>query len=219
MGFDPALAITSPSFYEPKEFDKVEMYLLLPTLMLASPLFLLSSTSLFAIKDKISNTRDGSPALLIHGMLLLELFDIDDGGGLDSKAMRRCMSFGFSDKNSKLSIGQYGNGFKASSMRLGADAIVFSRHLNNGNLTELLTYKRMVSMTKMGLMQITDFYEEKFSKLTMKQRYATNFETRRHLAMMIFPEVKEDYEELHEMLIDRSQLLTESFEYIARDDP
>jgi E3 ubiquitin-protein ligase NEDD4 len=37
--------------------------------------------------------------------------------------------------------------------------------------------------------------------------------------MMIFPEVKEDYEELHEMLIDRSQLLTESFEYIARDDP
>ncbi|WJX73289.1 hypothetical protein P8452_57090 [Trifolium repens] len=60
------------------------------------------------------------------------------------------MSFGFSDKNSKLSIGQYGNGFKASSMRLGADAIVFSRHLNNGNLTELLTYKRMVSMTKMA---------------------------------------------------------------------
>ncbi|KAK2381246.1 protein MICRORCHIDIA [Trifolium repens] len=63
--------------------------------------------------------------------------------------MRRCMSFGFSDKNSKLSIGQYGNGFKTSSMRLGADAIVFSRHLNNGNLTELLTYKRMISMTKM----------------------------------------------------------------------
>jgi E3 ubiquitin-protein ligase NEDD4 len=49
--------------------------------------------------------------------------------------------------------------------------------------------------------------------------YVTNFGTRRHLAMMIFPEVKEDYEELHEMLIDRSQLLTESFEYIARDDP
>lgn len=34
--------------------------------------------------------------------------------------------------------------------------------------------------------------------------------------MMMFPEVKEDYEELHEMLIDRSQLLAESFEYIAR---
>lgn len=37
--------------------------------------------------------------------------------------------------------------------------------------------------------------------------------------MMMFPEVKEDYEDLHEMLIDRSQLLAESFEYIARADP
>ncbi|WJX44968.1 hypothetical protein P8452_31889 [Trifolium repens] len=101
--FDPALAITSPSLHESKEFDKVE------------------------IVDKISNPRDGSPALLIH----------DDGGGMDSEAMRRCMSFGFSDKNSKLSIGQYGNGFKTSSMRLGADAIVFSRHLNNGNLMDI----------------------------------------------------------------------------------
>ena len=78
---------------------------------------------------------------------------------MDPEAMRRCMSFGFSDKNSKLSIGQCmerdilsaiillfswisfiyyflfdvldGNGFKTSSMRLGGDAIVFSRHLNN----------------------------------------------------------------------------------------
>ncbi|KAK8974049.1 hypothetical protein V6N11_064538, partial [Hibiscus sabdariffa] len=47
----------------------------------------------------------------------------------------------------------------------------------------------------------------------------TDFESRRHLAMMMFPEVKEDYEELHEMLIDRSQILSESFEYIARADP
>ncbi|XP_050234826.1 E3 ubiquitin-protein ligase UPL5 isoform X2 [Mercurialis annua] len=47
----------------------------------------------------------------------------------------------------------------------------------------------------------------------------TNFESRRHLAMLLFPDVKEDYEELHEMLIDRSQLLAESFEYIARADP
>ncbi|KAG4401421.1 hypothetical protein GLYMA_07G265600v4 [Glycine max] len=53
----------------------------------------------------------------------------------------------------------------------------------------------------------------------LEHRYVTNFESRRHLAMMMFPEVKEDYEELHEMLIDRSQLLTESFEYIARAEP
>ncbi|XP_024017830.1 E3 ubiquitin-protein ligase UPL5 [Morus notabilis] len=46
-----------------------------------------------------------------------------------------------------------------------------------------------------------------------------DFESRRHLAMMMFAEVKEDYEELHEMLIDRSHLLEESFEYIGRADP
>ncbi|KAF7803833.1 E3 ubiquitin-protein ligase UPL5 isoform X1 [Senna tora] len=53
----------------------------------------------------------------------------------------------------------------------------------------------------------------------LEHKYVTNFESRRHLVMMMFPEVKEDYEELHEMLIDRSQLLAESFEYIARAEP
>ncbi|XVF75227.1 hypothetical protein PTKIN_Ptkin13bG0170300 [Pterospermum kingtungense] len=53
----------------------------------------------------------------------------------------------------------------------------------------------------------------------LEHKEVTDFESRRHLAMMMFPEVKEDYEELHEMLIDRSQLLAESFEYIARADP
>ncbi|KAL1560022.1 HECT-type E3 ubiquitin transferase [Salvia divinorum] len=42
----------------------------------------------------------------------------------------------------------------------------------------------------------------------------TNFEARRHLAMMMLPEVKDEYGELHEMLIDRSHLLAESFEYM-----
>jgi E3 ubiquitin-protein ligase NEDD4 len=49
----------------------------------------------------------------------------------------------------------------------------------------------------------------------LRNKDVTDFESRRHLAMMMFPEVKEDYEELHEMLIDRSQLLAESFEYIV----
>ncbi|XVF28009.1 hypothetical protein REPUB_Repub14bG0158800 [Reevesia pubescens] len=53
----------------------------------------------------------------------------------------------------------------------------------------------------------------------LEHKDVTDFESRRHLALMMFPEVKEDYEELHEMLIDRSQLLVESFEYIARADP
>lgn len=53
----------------------------------------------------------------------------------------------------------------------------------------------------------------------LERKDVTDFESRRHLAMMLFPEVKEDYEELHEMLIDRSQLLAESFEYISKADP
>ncbi|XP_065875223.1 protein MICRORCHIDIA 6-like isoform X2 [Euphorbia lathyris] len=87
----------------------------------------------FVIVDKISNPRDGSPALLIQ----------DDGGGMDPEAMRHCMSFGYSDKKSKSTIGQYGNGFKTSTMRLGADVVVFSRHLHNSTLTQsigLLSY-------------------------------------------------------------------------------
>ncbi|CAN6234572.1 unnamed protein product [Urochloa humidicola] len=57
-------------------------------------------------------------------MLLVE----DDGGGMDPDKMRQCMSLGYSAK-SKLpdAIGQYGNGFKTSTMRLGADVLVFSR--------------------------------------------------------------------------------------------
>ncbi|GFQ01385.1 morc family cw-type zinc finger protein 3 [Phtheirospermum japonicum] len=87
----------------------------------------------FVIVDKTSNPRDGAPALLIQ----------DDGGGMDPEAMRRCISFGFSDKKSQNAIGKYGNGFKTSSMRLGADAIVFSRCRRNRRLTQsvgLLSY-------------------------------------------------------------------------------
>ncbi|XP_062017533.1 protein MICRORCHIDIA 6-like isoform X2 [Rosa rugosa] len=87
----------------------------------------------FVNVDKISNPKDGSPALLIQ----------DDGNGMEPEAMRRCMSFGFSDKKSKSAIGQYGNGFKTSTMRLGADVIVFSRHQDKRTLTQsigLLSY-------------------------------------------------------------------------------
>ncbi|XP_057951221.1 protein MICRORCHIDIA 6-like [Malania oleifera] len=87
----------------------------------------------FVIVDKITNPRDGNRALLIQ----------DDGGGMGPDAMRHCMSFGFSDKKSKSTIGQYGNGFKTSTMRLGADVVVFSRHLDNRTLNQsigLLSY-------------------------------------------------------------------------------
>ncbi|CAF1699557.1 unnamed protein product [Brassica oleracea] len=68
--------------------------------------------------NMLNNKKDGSRMLLIE----------DNGGGMNPEKMRHCMSLGYSAK-SKLAntIGQYGNGFKTSTMRLGADVIVFSR--------------------------------------------------------------------------------------------
>ncbi|KAL1218814.1 Protein MICRORCHIDIA 4 [Cardamine amara subsp. amara] len=68
--------------------------------------------------DMIRNKKDGNKMVLIE----------DNGGGMNPDKMRHCMSLGYSAK-SKLAntIGQYGNGFKTSTMRLGADVIVFSR--------------------------------------------------------------------------------------------
>ncbi|KGN63571.2 hypothetical protein Csa_013187 [Cucumis sativus] len=102
----------------------------------------------FVNVDKILNARDGSPALLIQ----------DDGGGMDPKAMRRCMSFGFSDKKSKSAIGQYGNGFKTSTMRLGADVIVFSRHVNN---------RSRVSTQSIGLLSYTFLTRSGYNRIVV----------------------------------------------------
>ncbi|XVE63715.1 hypothetical protein DITRI_Ditri07aG0041900 [Diplodiscus trichospermus] len=68
--------------------------------------------------DMLKSKKDESKMLLIE----------DNGGGMDPDKMRLCMSLGYSAK-SKIAntIGQYGNGFKTSTMRLGADVIVFSR--------------------------------------------------------------------------------------------
>ncbi|KAJ0070302.1 hypothetical protein NL108_007641 [Boleophthalmus pectinirostris] len=55
---------------------------------------------------------------------------MDDGNGLDYQTMHRMLSFGYSDKvalKGVQPIGIYGNGFKSGSMRLGKDAIVFSK--------------------------------------------------------------------------------------------
>ncbi|KAA8540800.1 hypothetical protein F0562_024281 [Nyssa sinensis] len=94
----------------------------------------------FVIVDKTSNPRDGGLALLIQ----------DDGGGMDPDAMRRCLSFGFSDKKLKSTIGQYGNGFKTSTMRLGADVIVFTRHLENRKFTQSIGLLSYTFLTQTG---------------------------------------------------------------------
>ncbi|XP_071710366.1 protein MICRORCHIDIA 6-like [Rutidosis leptorrhynchoides] len=94
----------------------------------------------FVIIDKEINPKDGSTALLIQ----------DDGGGMDPEAMRHCLSFGFSDKKSKFAIGKYGNGFKTSTMRLGADVIVFSRYLTGSTLTQSIGLLSYTFLTQSG---------------------------------------------------------------------
>ncbi|PON91844.1 Histidine kinase-like ATPase, C-terminal domain containing protein [Trema orientale] len=85
--------------------------------------------------DMLINKKDGNKMLLVE----------DNGGGMTPDKMRQCMSLGYSAKSKMANtIGQYGNGFKTSTMRLGADVIVFSRCLgNNGRPTQsigLLSY-------------------------------------------------------------------------------
>lgn len=52
----------------------------------------------------------------------------------------------------------------------------------------------------------------------LKHKDLTDFETRRSLAMMLFAESSYAFYEPHEILIERSQLLTESFLYIDQVD-
>ncbi|KAK6160441.1 hypothetical protein DH2020_003822 [Rehmannia glutinosa] len=68
--------------------------------------------------DVLENMKDNNKMVVVQ----------DDGGGMTPDKMRMCMSLGYSEKSKMANtIGQYGNGFKTSTMRLGADVIVFSR--------------------------------------------------------------------------------------------
>ncbi|XP_055981774.1 MORC family CW-type zinc finger protein 4 isoform X1 [Sorex fumeus] len=60
----------------------------------------------------------------------------DDGCGMTPYKLHRMLSFGFTEKAIKKSqcpIGVFGNGFKSGSMRLGKDALVFTK--NGGTLS------------------------------------------------------------------------------------
>uniref|UniRef100_H0X8Q9 MORC family CW-type zinc finger 4 n=1 Tax=Otolemur garnettii TaxID=30611 RepID=H0X8Q9_OTOGA len=60
----------------------------------------------------------------------------DDGCGMTPHKLHRMLSFGFTDKvirKSQCPIGVFGNGFKSGSMRLGKDALVFTK--NGGTLS------------------------------------------------------------------------------------
>ncbi|XP_066170279.1 MORC family CW-type zinc finger protein 3 [Sylvia atricapilla] len=55
----------------------------------------------------------------------------DNGNGMNSEKLHKMLSFGFSEKsvmNGRVPVGLYGNGFKSGSMRLGKDAIIFTKN-------------------------------------------------------------------------------------------
>ncbi|XP_022781765.1 MORC family CW-type zinc finger protein 3-like [Stylophora pistillata] len=55
----------------------------------------------------------------------------DNGAGMGPEKLHKMLSFGFCDKvakNGHMPVGHYGNGFKSGSMRLGKDAIVFTKN-------------------------------------------------------------------------------------------
>eukprot|EP00105_Crassostrea_gigas_P037771 XP_019921919.1 PREDICTED: phosphatidylinositol-binding clathrin assembly protein isoform X18 [Crassostrea gigas] len=57
----------------------------------------------------------------------------DNGNGLVQEKLHKMLSFGYCEKvavGNHQPIGHYGNGFKSGSMRLGKDAIVFSRRMD-----------------------------------------------------------------------------------------
>ncbi|KAJ3692531.1 hypothetical protein LUZ60_012881 [Juncus effusus] len=101
--------------------------------------------------DKMQNPKDGKYALLIQ----------DNGGGMGPESLRQCMSFGFSEKCDGSSIGQYGNGFKTSTMRIGADALVFSRCLKESGFVQSVGLLSFTFLTNMGfddiLVPIVDY--------------------------------------------------------------
>ncbi|XP_061999830.1 protein MICRORCHIDIA 1-like isoform X2 [Rosa rugosa] len=88
------------------------------------------------------NTRESIPSFFIPMLLRISGL-LEPLLSCWTMVLMRCMSLGYSTKKSNTTIGQYGNGFKTSTMRLGADAIVFSRATRGSKATQsigLLSY-------------------------------------------------------------------------------
>ncbi|XP_052243721.1 MORC family CW-type zinc finger protein 3-like [Dreissena polymorpha] len=62
---------------------------------------------------------------LINPKVCLTL--LDNGKGMTHEELSNMLSFGFSMHPNNVKIGKFGNGFKAGSMRIGDDAMVFTR--------------------------------------------------------------------------------------------
>lgn len=87
-----------------------------------------------AFAELIDNAYDAQANRLFINHIKIKGIDCivlkDDGNGLEKKDLIKMMSFGFSLKRVRDPIGQYGNGFKSGSMRIGDDVLIFSKTLS-----------------------------------------------------------------------------------------
>ncbi|GKE33133.1 microrchidia 7-like protein, partial [Tanacetum coccineum] len=126
----------------------------------------------YAKVDVLNNEKDTRSK-----MLLIE----DNGGGMTPDKMQSgCMSLGYSEK-SKLAntIGQYGNGFKTSTMRLGADVLVFTRNRGQdfGRPTQsigMLSYTFLMETGKQDIVVPMIDFEKRGEEWVMMPRSSAN---------------------------------------------
>ncbi|XP_076861912.1 MORC family CW-type zinc finger protein 3 isoform X2 [Brachyhypopomus gauderio] len=91
-----------------------------------------------AVAELIDNASDPGvtakqiwiDVVTVKGQMCLSF--TDNGSGMTPNKLHKMLSFGFTDKGSGKSshqaIGVYGNGFKSGSMRLGRDALIFTKN-------------------------------------------------------------------------------------------
>lgn len=104
--------------------------------------------ALGAIAELLDNSVDEIPNGCTRVVVDIEQKDngghllsvLDDGAGMDRTRLHNMLSFGMSNGMRANRIGQYGNGFKTSSMRLGGDALVLTRTPTGEQAAGLLSY-------------------------------------------------------------------------------
>ncbi|KAF3694771.1 MORC family CW-type zinc finger protein 3 Nuclear matrix protein 2 [Channa argus] len=115
---------------------------------------------------------------------------MDNGNGLNHNSMHKMLSFGYSDKTAVKGvepIGIYGNGFKSGSMRLGRDAIVFSKSKTSscvGMLSQ--TYLEKIDAQQITLLSAKEEHKAslqdilRYSPFTTKEDLITEFNAISH---------------------------------------
>uniref|UniRef100_A0A8B9MU73 MORC family CW-type zinc finger 3 n=1 Tax=Accipiter nisus TaxID=211598 RepID=A0A8B9MU73_9AVES len=93
----------------------------------------------------------------------------DNGNGMNSEKLHKMLSFGFSEKsvmNGRVPVGLYGNGFKSGSMRLGKDAIVFTK--NGETMSVGLLSQTFLEVTKAEHVMVPIISDPTESKNSLK---------------------------------------------------